>query len=112
MKPTKKEGEYFLCPFVSEDNKCRIYDIAPYYCRVWPYAVMRRAGKTYLVLDSEEYCPSLCRRSQDELQAYVTELCVQLTTDEMKKFLSRYPKLILEHDPDYTVITELDLNII
>lgn len=72
--------DYFICPFFdAENNRCKIYDIRPLECELYPFLINKIGSRIHLAVDLN------CRFVRDKLgdkdcQDYV---------DYLLKFLSR-----------------------
>ncbi|MBD3388355.1 MAG: hypothetical protein GF416_04695 [Candidatus Altiarchaeales archaeon] len=104
------ENGHYICPF-TDGVKCRVYEVGPFWCRLWPFFVMKKDGKAYLTLDSLEYCPSLEKRTKEEILEHAERLREQLTTSEARDFFGEYPNLILPLDQSHKIMVELDLGV-
>jgi Fe-S-cluster containining protein len=108
VKLTQREGAYLVCPFNVAGVRCAIYDVAPLWCRLWPFMLMRQEGRLLLALDVGEDCPQLNGRvGTPEFEEYVDYLRGHLTSQKMRGFLKGYPELVLDYDPDFQVLCEL-----
>lgn len=51
-------GEGYVCPaFDSETSHCRIYEVRPLDCRLYPFALMWDAERTHVLLGWDTKCP-------------------------------------------------------
>ena len=45
-------GDGFICPFLNNaDNQCRIYNLRPFECQLYPFLINLRKDKVFLTVD-------------------------------------------------------------
>lgn len=110
VKMKEKEGKFLLCPFVKDLNKCAIYDVEPFYCKIWPFNVMRSKDgkKIHLVIDVSENCPVINKIRFDDMNKYTKYLMKLLQSEKYLEFFNKYPKMIKEYDTEYSVLYDLE----
>ncbi len=88
-------GEGYVCPaFDSATSHCRIYDVRPLDCRLYPFALMWDAGRAQVVLGWDTKCPYM-RDAPSSLVDQAAEAVAQwIEQDERVATLVRYPRLI------------------
>ncbi len=113
LKLTKKDGKFFVCPFLAEDGCfCSIYKIAPYDCKIWPFIVMKGDGKNknriYLMVDKVNECPVIKKVSKEKKKKYIKYLQKYLEEEETVRLFKKYPDMISDYDCDLDRICYLE----
>ncbi|MFH0763344.1 MAG: YkgJ family cysteine cluster protein [Candidatus Omnitrophota bacterium] len=104
MPVANPAGEGFLCPFLnSKDNKCAIYDIRPFECRLYPFLLNLRGSKVILTVDLN--CPYI----EDNIRTpafkkYSEELAAFLNSPQQVKILKENPHLLQAYEEVAEVI--------
>ncbi|MCP3682325.1 MAG: hypothetical protein GY861_06505, partial [bacterium] len=104
-----KKGDKFLqCPFFT-NNKCTVYDVVPFDCRLWPFCVMRSEDKKKIVLamDTVETCSALENVKEKQLKKYSEYLSKELQKKEYLDFFKKNPKLIWDYDWELKILCDL-----
>lgn len=111
LKLMIKEGNYLKCPLLKEDNRmCAVYDLEPYYCRMWPFGIMKGFKKDkniYLIIDLVENCPAIKKVSKEEMKNFINYLKSYLQKKELLHYFKSHPELIKNYDTDYTKLVVL-----
>lgn len=91
--PLPAEGIY-LCPFLNiKDNRCRIYDLRPFECRLYPFLLNLKKDALYLAADLN--CPFLKeRRGSEEFKQYIGYLAGLLESEEYQAVLKNNPQVL------------------
>ncbi len=109
----KKDSHICLCPLCNDQGLCSLYDVGIYYCRIWPFYLMRGSGKDkkniYLVIDYLENCPAIKNISEKEMKRYINYLKEYLQSKRMIRFFNEHPELIRDYDYDYTRICIMNI---
>lgn len=88
----------YVCPFLDEVNyACTIYDARPFDCRVWPFIVMREAGRTILAHFTGEVCLALDEVEQSDFETYRDYFAALVTSEKFLAFVKAYPDLVWQH---------------
>ncbi|HNX90477.1 MAG TPA: YkgJ family cysteine cluster protein [Candidatus Omnitrophota bacterium] len=67
-----REAEIFLCRFLNfETSKCKMYDIRPFECRLYPYLLNLDGKKIFLAADP--YCPYVKKNARSKAFKKFTE---------------------------------------
>jgi len=77
------------CPYLSEDNLCKIYSMRPFDCRIWPVIMYYdlKTGDRVIYLDLQ--CPAVTKdRLPKEVVDKVVEILRRIDVDE--EWLKRY----------------------
>ena len=92
---TNPAGEGYVCPaFDSETSHCRIYEVRPLDCRLYPFALMWDAERAHVVLGWDTKCPYM-REAPSALVGQAAAAVAQwIEQDERVATLARYPRLI------------------
>ncbi len=102
-----KKGELFLCPFLSlEDNKCRIYSMRPFECRLYPFLLNLRSNKIFLTVDLN--CPYIREKLKSpELKNYIDYLTALLNSRKFLRLLKDNSHILQTYE-DVLKIVELE----
>lgn len=102
-------GEGFLCAlFNCTDNKCRIYEIRPFECRIYPFLINLRANKVILTIDLN--CPYVSEHvNTPEFKEYVDYLSSFLNSPKQARLLKDNPQLLKTYE-DITEVIELKIS--
>lgn len=88
-------GEGYVCPaFDSATSHCRIYDVRPLDCRLYPFALMWDAERTHVVLGWDTKCPYMREASSSLVGEAADAVAQWIEQDEQVATLARYPRLI------------------
>ncbi|MBN2454751.1 YkgJ family cysteine cluster protein [Candidatus Woesearchaeota archaeon] len=103
----RRADQVLYCPFYS-GWQCKIYDVEPFECVLWPFYVMksRDGKKALLAIDEDEACPAALAESK-KFKSHVVYLIKKLQSEEMVRFFSKNPQLIYRYEADYKVLSEL-----
>ncbi len=110
IKMLKSEKGFYVCPFLDEEaHLCRIYEIRPFDCKLWPFMLARVKGKegAYVVCFDKCLCKGLeatPAREFDEYKEYITNL---LKSEQYAQLIKSYPELIWDYDPDTFEICQI-----
>lgn len=98
----------FICPFLgSADNQCRIYDLRPFECQLYPFLINLRKEKVLLTVDLN--CPYVYEKIDTPLaKEYIIYLTAYLNSPKMLKVLKDNPQIIQAYE-EVREITELNL---
>lgn len=112
LKLNKKEKGFFVCDFLTKDERCSINKIKPYDCKIWPFILMNGKGKNknrvYLMVDAVNECHAIKKASKEKMKRYITYLKKYLESDKVATFLKKYPKMIRDYDCDLTKICYME----
>lgn len=89
-----EQENIYLCPFLnSADNKCNIYAMRPFECRLYPFLINRKGDKVFLAIDLN--CPFAKDNFQREsLQEYVEYLKGVFSSAHARQILKNNPQII------------------
>ena len=102
------DGEGFICPFLgSADNQCRIYNLRPFECQLYPFLINLRKEKVLLTVDLN--CPYVYEKIDTPLaKEYIIYLTAYLNSPKMLKVLKDNPQIIQAYE-EVREIAELGL---
>ncbi len=102
------DGADFICPFLgSADNKCKIYDIRPFECQLYPFLINLRKGKVLLTVDLN--CPYVFEKiNSQEAKDYIIYLTDYLNSPQVLKMLKDNPQLIQAYE-EVREVAEINL---
>jgi hypothetical protein len=90
------QGEGYICPaFDVTTSRCTIYDVRPFDCRLYPFALMHPPKGDGLLLGWDRLCPYL--REEAEPMAPVAlsaEIAQRLHQSDARNLLARHPALV------------------
>ena len=100
-------GEGYICPaFDSTTSQCRVYDVRPLDCRLYPFALMWDRAHTQVVLGWDTKCPYM--RDASSLVEQAAEAVAQwIEQDDSVATLAQYPRLIGRFQDDVIVLRTL-----
>jgi len=92
----KEEG--FVCPFLGmQDNKCRIYELRPFECQLYPFLINLRNKKVILSVDLN--CPYIYEKTGTrEFKDYLDHLGAYLNSPKQLKVLKDNPQIIQAYE--------------
>lgn len=98
----------FVCPLLNTaDNKCRIYNLRPFECQLYPFLINLRKEKVLLTVDLN--CPYVYEKIDTPLaKEYIIYLTAYLNSPKMLKVLKDNPQIIQAYE-EVRKITELNL---
>ncbi|MFH1640750.1 MAG: YkgJ family cysteine cluster protein [Candidatus Omnitrophota bacterium] len=107
MPVPNPEGEGFICPFLElKDNRCKIYELRPFECQLYPFLINLRGGKVILTLDLN--CPYVVANlKSEEFKKYTDYLTSFLNSPGQLQLLKENPQIIQAYEEVVDII-ELD----
>ncbi len=102
------QGVGFICPFLeAKDNKCKIYELRPFECQLYPFLIHLRGKKVILTLDLN--CPYVREHLKSVgFKIYTDYLINFLNSPAQTKILKDNPQIIQAYEEVMDII-ELDL---
>jgi len=104
VSPGHQEG--CICPaFDPRSQKCSIYDVRPFDCRLYPFALMRKPNDDGIILGIDTKCPFI-RDSQNAgiIDYYGRELIKLLKSSPYQEMFNENPGLIGPYQDDVTIL--------
>ncbi len=115
-------GDGFICPFLgSADNQCRIYNLRPFECQLYPFLINLRSTRPYrigryallrrekVLLTVDLNCPYVYEKIDTPLaKEYIIYLTAYLNSPKMLKVLKDNPQIIQAYE-EVREIAELGL---
>jgi Fe-S-cluster containining protein len=104
------KGDCYICPFLDEEkSSCRIYELRPLECRIWPFMLARsRDGKSVnLVCLEKRDCPSYEKVSPQEFEGHKRPVLRMVKSGEIIGFIRKFPELIWDHEPYSFFVEEI-----
>ena len=101
-------GIDFICPFLAyQDNKCRIYNIRPFECQLYPFLINLRNDKVLLTVDLN--CPYVYEKiNNQETKDYIVYLSSYLNSPEILEVLKSNPQIIQAYE-EVREVAEINL---
>ncbi|MFH0912814.1 MAG: YkgJ family cysteine cluster protein [Candidatus Omnitrophota bacterium] len=98
------QGAGFICPFLeAKDNQCKIYDLRPLECQLYPFLLNLRGRKIILTLDLN--CPYVREHSKSqEFKIYTDYLIAFLNSPAQVKTLKDNPQIIQAYEEVLEII--------
>ncbi|TAJ27700.1 MAG: DUF2156 domain-containing protein, partial [Nitrospirae bacterium] len=97
-------GEGYLCPaFDSVTAHCRIYEVRPFDCQIYPLALMWSDDRREVLLGWDSKCPFM-REASSDIRAYSDQVAGRLEQDDTLDMLARHPRLIGPFQDDVIVL--------
>ncbi len=106
-------GEGYLCPaFDPATSHCRIYEVRPLDCQLYPFALMWDATGDQVVLGWDTKCPFMSGRAQpsaagEQVQAQAARLAEWLEQAETLDAIARQPRLVGPFQDDVVLLRPL-----
>lgn len=101
-------GEGYVCPaFDPATSHCRIYDVRPLDCRLYPFALMWDALHAQVVLGWDSKCPYMRDLSSPVTSQAAEGIAQWIQEDDTIEILARYPRLIGRFQDDVIVLRPL-----
>jgi len=100
----------YLCPaFDPLTSHCRIYDVRPLDCQIYPLVVMWNADRTQVVLGWDSKCPFLREGKGDEagVVAYADRIAGLLEQEDTLETFTKNPQLIGHFQDDVVLLRTL-----
>ena len=112
-------GEGFLCPaFDPETSHCRIYEVRPLDCQIYPFTLMWDSEHKAVLLGWDQKCPFMMMeatvgvkvgRLLPEAEAYASQIQERLEHDEqVLNLVIRNPHLVTRYQEDVAVVAKLE----
>ncbi len=94
--------EGYICPcFNPENGHCKIYEVRPLDCQLYPVALMRDQTDRGTVIGLDTKCPYIREHVGDAaMSQYVREVASLLESPEMQHLIGRNPSLVQRHQED------------
>jgi len=106
-------GEGYLCPaFDPATSHCRIYDVRPLDCQIYPLAVTWNADRSQVVLGWDTKCPFMRDPAETgngpaDIQAYADRIAALVEQDDsLERFATNHP-LIGQFQEDVVILRPL-----
>ena len=101
-------GDGYTCAFFNPaDNKCKIYDLRPFECQLYPFIINLRGKKVLLTVDLN--CPYVKENmNKKEFEDYVNYLSAYLNSPEQLEMLKDNPQIIQAYED---VLDVIELNV-
>jgi len=101
---TNSKGDGFVCAFLDLDaNRCKIYDLRPFECQLYPFLINLRDKKVILTVDLN--CPYVKDNLQsDAFKEYTDYLVSFLNSPEQIRMLKDNPQLLKAYEDILEVI--------
>jgi Fe-S-cluster containining protein len=88
-----RQGSFICASFNPAENKCRIYPLRPFECRLYPFLVNFKADKVFLAVDLN--CPFVQKNVESPaFKEYVRTLADFLNSPEQLAILRNNPQVI------------------
>jgi len=102
------QGVDFLCPFLeTQKNKCKIYNIRPFECQLYPFLINLRKSKVLLTVDLN--CPYVYEKiNSQEAKDYIVYLANYLNSPSLRLMLKDNPQIIQAYE-EVREVAELNL---
>lgn len=106
-------GEGYVCPaFDTETRQCRIYEVRPLDCRLYPLAVMWDQAHREVLLGWDMKCPFLFESQaglseQPAFREHVAEAARYLEQEAVLATFERHPSLVTRFQEDVVVLQSL-----
>ncbi|HKW85945.1 MAG TPA: phosphatidylglycerol lysyltransferase domain-containing protein [Nitrospiraceae bacterium] len=108
-----QHGEGYHCPaFDPVTSHCRIYDVRPLDCQIYPFAVMWNADHSRVVLGWDSKCPFMRDHAETgngpaDIQAYADRIAALVERDDSIERFATNPPLIGRFQEDVVTLRPL-----
>ena len=100
--------EGYLCPaFDPATFQCRMYEVRPLDCRLYPFALMWDASRTEVLLGWDTKCPYMRELSSAPIGQAAEAVARWIEEEAILETLVRYPRLIGRFQDDVIVLRPL-----
>jgi len=109
---SKKNKAVYVCPFLDEKtHTCKIYNIRPLDCKIWPLIVMwdKNHKKAQLVCYSKETCCITYKMSKKDFDLFIKKLVDFFKKNKFIKTYKKYPDLVWDYEDDTEFIEDLNM---
>lgn len=98
-----------ICPnFIPETHECRIYDVRPLDCRIYPFTIMKNPAGEKILLGMDLKCPYIRENAgREHLQGYSRWLASFCESDALVELIAENPGFIQDFQEDCTVVGQL-----
>jgi len=99
LRPIPNPGkEGFICPFLNpSDNRCRIYQMRPFECQLYPFLLCLRNKKACITVDLN--CPYVKEKiNSPEFKQYSEYLSAYLNAPEQIRLLKDNPQILQAYE--------------
>ncbi len=111
-------GEGYLCPaFDSKTSHCRIYEVRPLDCQIYPFTIMWDADHKAVLLGWDQKCPWMTTEASvgmdvvrliPEAEGYAGQILERFEHDEqLVNLVARNPHLVTPYQEDVAVVARL-----
>ena len=104
-----------VCPFLDEaTHRCRIYEIRPFDCRIWPFILMLDEGRDRILVAhfAKDLCPITRDMGQEDFARHLRGHPENGTAPEqLAEFVRRYPGFPAEYEAEAFVVSELTVRL-
>ena len=110
---SNSNGEGYHCPaFDPATSLCRIYDVRPLDCQIYPFAVMWNADRSRVVLGWDTKCPFMRDHAETgngpaDIQAYADRIVALVERDDSLERFATNPPLIGRFQEDVVILRPL-----
>lgn len=103
-------AEGYICPcFNPENGHCRIYEIRPLDCQLYPVALMRDEKGKGTVIGLDTKCPYVREHSEDAaVLQYVQEVAAILESPEVQDLINSNSSLVQRHQEDVVFLYPIE----
>ena len=103
-------AEGYICPcFNPENGHCKIYEVRPLDCQLYPVALMQDEQREGVVVGLDTKCPYVREHREDAaMSQYVQEVASLLESSEIRKLVGSNPSLVQRHQDDVIFLYPVD----
>lgn len=101
-------GDGYLCPaFDPATSHCRIYEMRPLDCQIYPLAVMWNADRSQVVLGWDSTCPFMRDTVPSDIKTYADRVAGLLEREDTLEVFTKNPRLIGRFQKDVAILWPL-----
>lgn len=94
-----KKGSYYICPFYNEETcLCKIYQLTPLDCRLWPFFFIKKENDIVLVCFDKDCCQITDSMNEKEFDMLKKETLEQIEKEKILDLLKIYPDLVWDYN--------------
>jgi Fe-S-cluster containining protein len=95
-------AEGYICPcFNPENGHCKIYEVRPLDCQLYPVALMRDKTNKKTVVGLDIKCPYVMEHREDSaMSQYIQDVASLLESSPMHQLIGSSPSLVQRHQDD------------
>ena len=101
----------FVCPALEPaTNRCHIYDLRPFDCRLYPVLLVHQGQRAFVAYDQK--CPYMADHHYgSDFDNFVMDLASNFLSQDVLGWLANHPSLIQKYTSDYKILFSLPVRV-